>query len=150
MSYESEDSNNASEKVEDEGEDEAKEEVENEEDQEDALVDSSSKSKTTKNSRRQCMKCGEQVEDKMYEERYYDYRYACYQCYKDIYKNDWDKYERHKRRYKDDNKTVSKKQYDNLALIFHIGRRQGLKMKMRVMMTTTMITGKRVSLIVIR
>ena len=145
MSYESEDSNNESEKVEDEGEDEAKEE-----DQEDTLVDSSSKSKTTKKSRRECMKCDNEVEDKMFEERYYDYRYACYQCYKDIYKNDWDKYERHKRRYKDDNKTVSKKQYDNLALFFHIGRRQGLKMKMTVMMSTTMITGKRVSLIVIR
>ena len=148
MSYESEDSNNESEKVEDEGE--AKEEVENEEDQENELQDSSSKSKTTKKSRRECMKCGEQVEDKMFEKRYYDYRYACYQCYKDIYKNDWDKYERHKRRYKDDNKTVSKKQYDNLALIFHIGRRQGLKMKMIVMMSTTMITRKRVSLIVIK
>ena len=117
MSYESEDSNNESEKVEDEGEDEAKEE-----DQEDTLVDSSSKSKTTKNSRRECMKCGEQVEDKMYEERYYDFRYACYQCYKDIYKYDVEKYERHKRRYKEGNKTVSKKEYDNLVLIFHIGR----------------------------
>ena len=150
MSYESEDSNNESEKA--EGEDEAKEEVENEEDQENALVDSSSKSKKTKKSRRECMSCDNEVEDKMYEERYYDFRYACYQCYKDIYKYDVEKYERHKRRYKEGNKTVSKKEYDNLVLIFHIGRRQGLKIKATIMMTimTTMMTGKRVSLIFIR
>ena len=59
------------------------------------------------------MNCFEQVEDKMYEERYHYFRYACYQCYKDIYKHNEDKYERHKRRYKDGAKTDSKKEYDD-------------------------------------
>ena len=102
MSDESEDSSDESEKAEDE--DEAKEEVDNEEDQ-DELLDSSNKSRKTKKNKRECMKCGEQVEEKMYEERYYVFSYACYQCYRNIYKHDLDKYEKHKRRYKDSSNT---------------------------------------------
>ena len=47
-----------------------------------------------------CINCDEEVEDFMFEDKYRTFRYACYDCYKKIYKHDEDKYERHKKKYK--------------------------------------------------
>ena len=49
------------------------------------------------------MKCGEEIEDFMSEEeRYKPFRYSCYSCYKELYKHDEEKYDRHLQRYKED------------------------------------------------
>ena len=61
-----------------------------------------------------CMKCDEEIEDKMSEnERYRPFEYSCYNCYKEIYKHNKDKYDRHLKKYKqgqnDDSVQKSKK-----------------------------------------
>ena len=67
-------------------------------------IDKSNKSKRSKESKRTvriCMSCDNEVEDFMSEEeRYKPFKYACYDCYKELYKRDPDRYERHKKKYK--------------------------------------------------
>ena len=55
-----------------------------------------------------CMNCDHEIEDKMFEdERYHDFNYSCYSCYKEYYKYDEDLYESHRKQFKKGKMTIN-------------------------------------------